>query len=258
MASFTPIVLESTDLAAFVQYVLSRHAERSTLIVCSSKEGFVKQLQAATSEQHSEPQEGGEVGGAIHPSTVLSAGIRADSTERHDWSTPKLRLLTSSRTVKVAFCPEVRYLRAYLATYAHRMPQQDISIATRSGNEKRILAILNPIQSHRPTSAFSAQGLSRTLSIAVEAAHNTGSRLILTECPGEMQASLPEDTPIFGEDHAPAAPPVANVWDEEVSILNVTTKSFGAGERGWVGRTIKPRTIAERWCTFETLSTQED
>ena len=49
-------------------------------------------------------------------------------------------------------------------------------------------------------------------------------------------------------------PGVTNPWDEEVSILNVTTKSFGVGERGWVGRTVKLRTVAARWCMFESLA----
>ena len=45
----------------------------------------------------------------------------------------------------------------------------------------------------------------------------------------------------------------SNAWDDEVSILNVTTKSFAAGERGWVGRTVKVRAVAGRWCIFEEV-----
>lgn len=44
-----------------------------------------------------------------------------------------------------------------------------------------------------------------------------------------------------------------SVWDEEVSILNVTTRSFGAGERGWVGRTVAVSGVVGRWCKFVSL-----
>lgn len=39
-------------------------------------------------------------------------------------------------------------------------------------------------------------------------------------------------------------------WDEQLSMLNVTTKTFGIGERGWVGRTVSVRQVAGRWCDF--------
>jgi len=115
-----------------------------------------------------------------------------------------------------------------------------------------MLAILNAIEAHRPTSAFSAQGLNRTWAGAVEAAHSTGSRLIVAECHNDRYAPQPADAVTSEAAEADVAPPV-DPWDEEVSMLNVTTKTFGAGERGWVGRTVKIRTIAERWCRFESV-----
>lgn len=42
-------------------------------------------------------------------------------------------------------------------------------------------------------------------------------------------------------------------WDEHLSMLNVTTKTFGVGERGWVGRTVTVRQVAARWCRFVRL-----
>lgn len=60
------------------------------------------------------------------------------------------------------------------------------------------------------------------------------------------------DSVLEGELHDAAAGELAsNPWDDEVSILNVTTKSFGAGERGWVGRTVKVRAVVGRWCVFQ-------
>lgn len=47
-------------------------------------------------------------------------------------------------------------------------------------------------------------------------------------------------------------------WDEQLSILNVTTKTFGVGDRGWVGRTVSIRQVAERWCEFVNFNEHED
>jgi hypothetical protein len=88
-----------------------------------------------------------------------------------------------------------------------------------------MLAILDPIQLHRPTSAFSAQGLNRTFAVAVEAARHLNVRLVVAETD-------------------------ANAWSEELSMLNVTTKRLGELS---VGRTVTARAVAERWCTFERL-----
>ena len=228
----TPLVLEGINLPDFVQYILKTHAAPSTLIICSTKEVFLQQL---------------------HHSHATNADHDRDngSPTRQQWTTPTLRLLVSSRTVKLAFCPELAHLRAYLAAHTHR--EQNDSIPTRT------LAILNPINVHKPTSAFSAQGLNRTLAVAVEAAHHTNSRLVLAEVPlAVTHEDLPDlpDFPMEEEGvHGAATRPLASSpWDEEVSILNVTTKSFGTGERGWVGRTVKVRAVVGRWCVFRDVT----
>jgi hypothetical protein len=117
-----------------------------------------------------------------------------------------------------------------------------------------MLAILNLIRLHRHSSAFSACGLNRSMSVAVEAAYHTGSKLLLAEIPQSYNQSDDAANP----DSSPAADMVdmstTNPWLEEVSMMNVTTKSFGAGGCGWVGRTITIATIAQRWCSFKALS----
>jgi len=40
---------------------------------------------------------------------------------------------------------------------------------------------------------------------------------------------------------------VEDPLEEQVAILNVTTRSFGAGERGWAGRTVKLRSLYLGW-----------
>ena len=252
MASSTPLVLEGISLLDFIQYVLNTHNEPSTLIVCSSRETFLGQMQDALNEIP-KPQQDGE-------SEEITNDQVQPNVRKRAWRTPTLRLLASSRTVKVVFCQDVPHLRAYLATYAHRASKHsDYEHSTNTAsNSGRLLAVLDLINLHRPTSTFSAQGLNRTLATAVEAAHHSNSRLILAEGFSKNATVPTEDPLLFGEEPAPPVLPITNPWDEEVSILNVTTKSFGAGERGWVGRTVKIRTIAERWCAFQLMPTAEE
>ena len=243
MASSTPLVLEGISLPDLIEYVLDRHAQPSTLVVCSTKQAFLDHLQVSFAEV--ETKRPGE------EETRLERQKRL-------WSIPTLRLLTSSRTVKLVFCAELPQLRAYLAAYSHHLlgqeePEMPPLLSHARFPRFRMLVILNLIALHRPTSSFSAQGITRTLAVAVEAAHQSDSRLILAECPMET-TKVPSDEPaMFDETSDPSAPSVEKSWDEEVSILNVTTKSFGAGERGWVGRTVKVRAIAGRWCEFQKM-----
>jgi hypothetical protein len=229
------LVLTNVDISGFINYVLDKHTKPSVIVVCMTREAFLQQLSADLTK----PDRPGDSKGLLQQ--------------------PTLRILATSQTVKLAFCPDVTNLRAYLAAFPARNVQDALPKASASGDHA-ILALLNLLELHRPTSAFSAQGLNRTFAPAVEAAHHTGHHLVVAECtiphtadpgveqyeatttdqPGEVTVLDPCDSP-------------SNPWDEEVSILNVTTKSFGAGGRGWVGRTVKLRHVAERWCRFEDL-----
>lgn len=67
--------------------------------------------------------------------------------------------------------------------------------------------------------------------------------------PAGMEDEATDETGNGGERNGRTASP----WDEDLSMLNVTTKTFGAGERGWVGRTVRIRQVAERWCESVVL-----
>jgi hypothetical protein len=247
MATPLPTVLEGVDFLGFIQHVLDKHTGPSALIVCSTKDVFMESLQSAL-EASTPPREGEEI----------TAQQARPTSQKLAWQTPILRLLASSRTVRLVFCPELTHLRAYLSTYAYRPAYDRVAEAGHSTKAGHLLAILNPIDIHRPTSAFSAQGINRTLAVAVEAAYRSESQLLLAECSMGGTNSRPDELSLFGEEHPDASDAEnPNPWDEEVSILNVTTKSFGAGERGWVGRTVKLRRIAGRWFRFHYLNATE-
>lgn len=131
-----------------------------------------------------------------------------------------------------------------------------------------IVALVNPVAMHRETTAFSAQGLMRTFALAVDAALCKQSWLLVAETsPGAdvihaLDPSVHHDTfRDTGEADGLGTGPGPNhgmlaaesPWDQQVSILNVTTKSFGIGDRGWAGRTVTVREIAERWFEFVSL-----
>jgi len=253
MAAQTPLVLEDASLTEFVRYILDRHENLSTLVVCGTKDDFLAAFRdtAEREARSDEPQATrSESPGVTHNHFATQRVASLQDA----WTAATLRMLATSRTVKVVFCPDITHLRAYLATHA---VQRYGNRTTTEVDSKRTLALLNPLAIHRPTSAFSAQGLNRTFSGAVEAAYASDSRLIIAECDHYAtrdRRNFDTSVQTLDAEVRDAAQQLAiSVWDEEVSILNVTTKSFGAGERGWVGRTVRVRDIAERWCRFEKV-----
>lgn len=228
MASHQPVVLDVQSACDFVHHVLDYHAVPSTLVVCSTKTAFLEALQA-------------------EPAAMEEEHFAVNT--RKLWQTPTLRLLSTSRTLKVVFCPELTHLRAYIATYSTAVSKRttERDDALRLSSARPILALLDPIQLHRTTSAFSAQGMNRTFAMAVEAAHHTNSQLILAEiAPQEPTPDVGLELQIgmAAENRQPSS-----LWDEHVPILNASTKRLGELS---TGRTVKIKTVAERWCTFDS------
>lgn len=250
-ASSRPQIITDIRLAEFIQHVLNNEPQPATLVVCANTERFTEQLLAACLD--AQPT-------AVDETQRPSDGDAAENEqpgapETHDLlKPPSLLQLANSRKVKLVFCHDLTHLRAYLATLAIPTPR-----AAESNQHPSLLAILNPIDLHRYTTSFSAQGLNRTFALAVEAAHATQNYLVMVEFP-ECQHREAEQVVEGYEMESEAAPATspADPWDEEVSILNVTTKSFGAGGRGWVGRTVTVRRIVERWCVFSPFQRQRE
>lgn len=224
------IVVDGGTLADFIQRLITTHAPGSTLVICASQEDFLQHLHASIQSQlamhHASQDATDDSSDAPHPLLVQTLGI-----------------LAMSRTLRVAFCPTLPSFRAYLSQYCTEgSPASDQS-----------LVLVGVLTLHKDTASWSAQGLSRTIAIAVDAAHRNDQQLLIFEPPLPRPDEAAPDT----ADHAEEEMNVDNdssslpsIWEQQVSILNVTTRSFGAAERGWVGRTIKVRQVAERWCRF--------
>lgn len=254
----TPLILDQCTTERFIRFVMHNHQPPTTIIICSSRESFIQDFLAELHPPiHRDIQEDDEVDSV--PSRVpLDRNLDPTISPL---LIPTLNLLAASRSITVAFCPELTHLLAYLFKQSISSPTSSLttSEANQSSQTRPILAILDPIRLHKPTSSFSAQGFNRTFAAAVETAHHLGQQLMLAECvpPGSVPQSdlttvedeTTDETGDGGERNARIASP----WDEDLSMLNVTTKTFGAGERGWVGRTVRIRQVAERWCESVVL-----
>ncbi|KAF3039558.1 hypothetical protein E8E12_007782 [Didymella heteroderae] len=237
MAALEPTVLYPLTLPALLDHVLSTQSASSptTLVICSDRRSFLEEL-AHFLKQQQETSQG---------------------TNLKQLLVPTLHNLSTTRHVKLAFCASVQTLLAYLTAYDR---PGYVHVDESDGKER--LVLVNLLALHKPTSSFSAQGLSRTFATAVETALRTGATLHLVECEDRhnLSGNTPEaDVAMSGEeenDHPPAAE--QDPWDQDVSILNVSARRFGSGsgsgERTWAGRTVKAKRIAARWFRFHNLS----
>jgi hypothetical protein len=230
-----PTVLYPLTLPALLDYVLSTQSGSSptTLIICSDRKSFLEELVQSLKQQQDTNQ----------------------TNNLQQLLIPTLHSLSTTRQVKLAFCTSVQALLAYLTAYDR---PGYVHVDESEGRDR--LVLVNALALHKPTSSFSAQGLSRTFATAVETALRTGASLHLVECKGrreghvgdhEEDVAMPE-----GEEERHVTTEEQDPWDQDVSILNVSARrfGFGAGERAWAGRTVKAKQIAARWFHFQELT----
>lgn len=104
-----------------------------------------------------------------------------------------------------------------------------------------MLAVWGLASLHRSTAEHSAQGLSRSLTAAVEAAKFNGQRLVLAE-----SRPLSEDVEYEGVGSE------GDPWKEQVPLLSGSVR-FGGEDRVWAGKTVEVERVVARWCRFVTI-----
>jgi len=225
-----PIVLEPCKAHHLLQHILRHPAPKKHLIICSTRDAFLQSLLYEVTQESSNGQ-----------NTAL------------DLLAPTLSNLHDSRNVQMSFCSDLTNLRAYLTNLKHPRQPAQVDSEPKNAHDQTcpLLMIVNPIQIHERTLSYSVQGFNRTFASIVNVAHGLGHQLLMVECIN------PEDEYETGgqEDEAmlDGPRPVTNIWDQDLSMLNITTKTFGAGERAWVGRTVRIRQVAGRWFKFRKL-----
>lgn len=197
-----------TDFLGRILY--HEEASSKVIVVCSTREHFLEQLAAA-----------------VHYGTTTPEG--------HGLITKAIGLLSRSQDVKLAFCETLEHLRAYI-------PVLDVASTKREGNtadessQRPLLAVLNPLALHLPTTEFSAQGLSRTLAGAVEVTARQDVDLVLCECVDAMENA--------NKEHGEA------LWNTEVPLLNGTAR-IGTEESTSRGHSVPMKKVAQRWFEFD-------
>ena len=234
-----PQVLYPLTIGKFFRYLLSHHglSRPATLIICLSFESFGEKF--LSDIPHNDP--------------LL---------------TPTLQLLSDTKYIDVAFVPTLPVLLAMLSIYdgQQRHINNQASYSLLEGEPTiGTLILMFPLRLHADTPSNSAQGLSRTFASAVSASIRVKERLVIVEpvppAPASRSVGLQHDDTQTQQDdgvQSRGSPEVVaeqtDPWDQHVPILNVTSSRFGAGERGWVGRTVAARSVAEQWFTFERVN----
>lgn len=229
----TPTVLRPLTLSGLLHHVLTTQSSTSPtlLIICSDQADFLQHLAVSLQKSHGEPE--------------------TDELER--LLAPSLHNLVTTQHVRLAFCPSVQALLAYLTAYGHSAAGP---VGEGEGRERVLL--VNPLALHAATPSFSAQGLSRCFATAADTALKTGVRLQVVECEGSRgprAAPVEEDAEMETDPETQGETAMEDPWEQEVSILNVSARRFGSGsgERAWAGRTVKTKRIAGRWFHFEQV-----
>lgn len=158
------------SVPAFLEeYTFHNDAPRALLLICSTRDQFLKRLLVA----------------------LQTATTTTQPDDEHSQN-PKLLsksigLLSKSNKTKLVFCPTLESLRAYLSS-VHITADDGPGEATVPGAFERkhgrrpVLAVLDLLGLHCLTAEYSAQGLSRTLASVVEAAAREGADVELCEC----------------------------------------------------------------------------
>ena len=198
------------------------HSQRgfTTLIICSTRREFLKQL-ALSFPAHQQVQ-------PAAPEDSVQEDGNLESVKPHPLLIPTLQLLSSSKRIKLTFCPTINTLRAYLSSFSARYSDDP--------DPGTLLLIIDLVSIHHATSEFSVQGLMCSFASAVEAAGRNHIDLQLCECNDILDSQNPDRGP--------------RLWDAQVPLLSGSVR-IRAEDAGWSQRVVSMRTIAGRWFVFE-------
>jgi len=148
MSLQTPIAHEYEALTSFIVQVTESRSVRILLIMCSTRQDFIRHL---------------------------LDDARTEDAEQNLLEDVSIRFLSAVDQVHMVFVPTLLHLRAHLASLSSKVK------ATGPGETPIELFIANAVGLHQNTSDYSAQGLSRTFALAVDKAHEAKMHLHLVE-----------------------------------------------------------------------------
>ncbi|PGH26941.1 hypothetical protein AJ80_01323 [Polytolypa hystricis UAMH7299] len=206
----------------FLEHSMRDNASTITLVVCTTRDDFVQQIYASIELQSTDASNDD-----IHGT---------QSTTTHSLLANTIGSIVSSNRIKLAFCPSLEHLRAYLSVFRGYTGGPPFSAAKEGRYQGQpVLTILNIVALHYHTGELSAQGLSRTLALAVEVAAREMVKLGVCEC-----AALREGEAASG----------SSVWDADIPLLNSSIDTSTEENRSRPTRTVKVKQVAQRWFDF--------
>ncbi|PWY63180.1 hypothetical protein BO83DRAFT_456799 [Aspergillus eucalypticola CBS 122712] len=222
----------SDRITDFLQHIITQDAPTTILLICTTKEQFLEQL-------------------------LLASGQGTEEHHQHNHILTKntIGVLSKSSSIKLVYCPTLEHLRAYLSVV--RSPEDGVGLqrelltttAEEKGRQTKqpsppppplpLMAILNPLALHVPTSEFSAQGLSRTFAAVVEVADRGGMDLVLCECRNVGDSM--ESGSGKGEGEVS--------WHTQVPLLNSSVR-VGEQSTSYRGGGVPVKRVVQRWFEF--------
>ena len=214
----------STDL---ITYILKRSEQPTTLVICSTKEAFLKDLLFLVNNARS----------------TSAPPCNNDSNTPQSLLIPTIHLISGSANVHLAFVPTLPHLRAYLATYSPTPKLASSSSDKPSSNSRApLFAIWGLALLHRSTADYSAQGLSRTLALAAEAAFYAKQKLVLAE-----PQAMPEEGELERADDPGMT--MGDPWKYHIPLLSSSIR-YGVDERSLAGNVTEVGRVISKWCKF--------
>lgn len=206
-------------VADLVDSILNNTSRPAILIVCSTRTKFLEQLSAGLSTRTREAQ------------TEASSEEGLQGNNQHPLLTKTIGVLANSSRVHLVFCPTLEHFRAYLSSL--RLPHQPTYQNVPAGGTN--IVVLDLIALHYMSSEFSAQGLSRTLALLIEATAKNALSIQLCECEDAVVLQNPN------RGH--------RLWDLHLPILSGPSRPQDGG------RQLSARNVAQRWFRFENDAT---
>ena len=231
--SLCPVAFKTNSYVELLEYILQTHSTPTLLVVCSTRDSYLQSLQAEIQN--------------VSPISTPMAQIESTTGVFHPLLHPTIHMLATTKSIHLAFMPTLSHLRAYLATYRPRQEMDSNSLEARKQNTRiPMLIILDFLKLHCSTSEYSAQGLSRTLAIAVEAARLSDKRLVLAELQSRAEN---QDLSAM---HNVTVGSWQDPWEDQIPLLSGSIR-FGDDSLARAGRTTKVERVMKRWCNFEIL-----
>lgn len=217
--AFESLAQTFTNASVFITHLLENEILPTIVIFCGSRESLLEELLSSTTLQSPDAED--EQSG-VGLSLLL---------------TNTIELLALTPSIKIVYVESILHARAYLSTLDGQLDHFEFNVAS----QRPTLAIWGLIHAHKMTSEYTAQGVFRSLSLAIDAAHYTCRGLVVAECSLIDGRTRDEEEPNVTD---------AGFWEQRIPLLNQSIK-LDRDRRQLAGQGIAIRDIVRKWCTIK-------